>query len=244
MNHKQRRTVETAACERRYGIADEKGAEYSGQGSSYKESGADTLTNFKAVAERTGMTPVQCLLVYFLKHIDSITTTCREAEAVDYRSTGIAVDFGGEDRHDRYAEGEGIVSRLDDARNYLDLLECLLMDTGGIDDGILHQEFYERVNTPLSEEDFIEFLGDLAPDQEDVPEGSIRCYDGVIRPRTMPEGTPVQTPLFAQTTMDALRNEPLERYGAAWEAKGEVLKPRPAVFNPPSEEYGETGELS
>lgn len=119
MNHKQRRIVETLACERRYGIADAKGAEYSGAGQTYKETGADTLANFKAVGERVGTTPEQALMVYLLKHIDSINTTVREAGDPFYSSVGQELI---------YAKGEGIVSRLDDARNYLDLLECLLID--------------------------------------------------------------------------------------------------------------------
>lgn len=130
MNHKQRRIVETLACERRYKIADAKGAEYSGAGQTYKETGADTLANFKAVGERVGTTPEQALMVYLLKHIDSINTTVREAGDPFYSSVGQELI---------YAKGEGIVSRLDDARNYLDLLECLLIDNGHIGGEFLNQ---------------------------------------------------------------------------------------------------------
>lgn len=128
MNHRMRRIVETLACERRYGIADAKGAEYSGKGSTYKETGADTLANFKNVAERIGGTPEQVLMTYLLKHIDSINTAVREAA----QHNPAYVVFN-RDPKTVYAGGEGIVSRLDDARNYLDLLECLLIDNGHIE---------------------------------------------------------------------------------------------------------------
>lgn len=137
MNHRMRRIVETLACERRYGIADAKGAEYSGAGKTYQETGADTLRNFKAVSERIGGTPEQVLLTYLLKHMDSITTTVREAADDFYSEVGQALI---------YAKGEGIVSRLDDARNYLDLLECLLIDNGHIEPAVDEQgELYTQI---------------------------------------------------------------------------------------------------
>jgi hypothetical protein len=122
MNYYERRLIERAACERRYGIADEKGAEYSQAGELYRDGDTDTLHNFFSVAERAGMTPVQCLLVYLAKHLDSVYTTAREAEALV-----------GDERKERYAKGEGIIGRMDDARNYFDLLECVLADTDAID---------------------------------------------------------------------------------------------------------------
>lgn len=134
MNHRMRRIVETLACERRYGIADQKGAEYSGKGSTYKETGADTLNNFKSVAERIGGTPEQVLMTYLLKHVDSINTTVREAGVYTGQDENGYTDAARSQQHRIYAAGEGIVSRLDDARNYLDLLECLLIDNGHIEE--------------------------------------------------------------------------------------------------------------
>jgi hypothetical protein len=142
VNHKGRRIIERLACERRYGIADEKGAEYSGHGKTYIEDGADTLANFKKVAERIGGTPEQVLLTYMLKHMDSITTTVREAaECKKDPKTG----YYDEDHNPRhvYAASEGIVSRLDDLRNYADLLECLLVDLSVIAEPDT-EDYYDR----------------------------------------------------------------------------------------------------
>lgn len=133
MNHRMRRIVETLACERRYGIADAKGAEYSGKGSTYKDTGADTLANFKNVAERIGGTPEQVLMTYLLKHIDSINTAVREAGMYTGQDENGYTAAARSQQARIYAAGEGIVSRLDDARNYLDLLECLLIDNDHIE---------------------------------------------------------------------------------------------------------------
>jgi hypothetical protein len=274
MNHKTRRIVETAACERRYGIADAKGAEYSGAGSTYKETGADTLRNFKSVAERVGITPEQALMVYLLKHVDSISTAVREASFP--RDATV-------DPLSAYESGEGIVSRLDDARNYLDLFECVLIDLGLIeyptednlpgptryaviefeengvhhsydpnpteqrvyvsgteDEGEWHDAGLFEKKTPaemdaahsLGERDFtyvneqeatertlgVEYI---EPDNEARKQqlrdaGLVECYDGVWRRRTMPEGTPVQTPIFMQAQADP-ENRGTEFYGETGE---------------------------
>lgn len=161
MNHRMRRIVETLACERRYGIADAKGAEYSGKGSTYKETGADTLANFKNVAERIGGTPEQVLMTYLLKHIDSINTAVREAGTLKppFIDKGPCVI---------YAAGEGIVSRLDDARNYLDLLECLLIDNGHIEEQTDEQgELYKQIGVGAAESAVRIDDGGLKPHQHD-----------------------------------------------------------------------------
>lgn len=220
MNHKARRIIEQLACERRYGIADEKGAEYSGAGSTYKETGADTLHNFKSVAERTGVTPEQTLMTYLLKHMDSINTAVKEAAQYNqpYKDTFSP-------RH-AYAKGEGIVSRLDDARNYLDLLECLLVDLSHIANPAEYAEIepgpdyiesrslndilkaatqtmpplpgaFHYTPTAWNAEEHFPYTDEgadrsmtpensVAYSQEGVPEGSIRGFDGVIRPRVDP----------------------------------------------------------
>ena len=41
---------------------------------------ADVLRNFKRVAERTGLTPGQAWAVYFLKHVDAITSIMTRPE--------------------------------------------------------------------------------------------------------------------------------------------------------------------
>lgn len=247
MNHSDRRLVETNACTRRYGIADEKGAEYSGKGSTYKESGADTLANFKRVGERRGISAESALMVYLDKHMDSISTAVREASAY----ADIAGRVGrGPGAEKVYAAGEGIRGRLDDARNYLDLLECLLVDRGLIefdfqpegnhtpeqpDEILAGQQYVHDTDYVLTDagllmvhglddqvptDKVLEVLSELGVNKEAMlAAGYVMCYDGVWRPRVMPEGTPVQTPMFAQ--------------------KGEMLTPAPAVFDPKDPETGE-----
>lgn len=194
MNHKQRRIVETLACERRYGIADAKGAEYSGAGQTYKETGADTLANFKAVGERVGTTPEQALMVYLLKHIDSINTTVREAGDPFYSSVGQELI---------YAKGEGIISRLDDARNYLDLLECLLIDNGHIEhdrEAAWHQLVGPKTEPLLETPERGVTRDDLAS------AGMVEGLDGVWRGATTIDASVKnpgerQTPIYCQPTV-------------------------------------------
>jgi hypothetical protein len=206
MNHKARRIIEQLACERRYGIADEKGAEYSGAGSTYKETGADTLHNFKSVAERTGCTPEQTLMTYLLKHIDSINTAVKEAAQCEAKRVTRTYQPDDPNPREVYAKGEGIVSRLDDARNYLDLLECLLVDLSCIGNPAEYavQEPGPDDLAKLSAEHFFRGVEYTEPEDPAVhleihkalygPD-AIQGFDGVSRPRSAPEGTPIIPPL-------------------------------------------------
>ncbi len=219
MNHAMRRAIETAACERRYGIADEKGAEYSQAGANYQTGDADVLLNFKEVAKRTGTTPVQVLLNYMLKHVDSITTTCREAEWRDSNT-----DVG---RSIRYAQGEGIVSRLDDLRNYADLLECLLVDTGAIED-TSNYEVKRQIEILGGMENVQKLMGediefDAESDKILKQAGLVEGLDGVWRGASKIDKS-VKNPGEKQTPIYA----------------------KPAVFEPTQDKIREpeTGELS
>lgn len=108
---------------RRGAISDEKGPEYTGEADRYAEEGADVLANFKRQDVRWGFNThgLSSAFVYFGKHLDSIETFGREVrkliEIQDWDGAARLVE-----------QGEGIISRLDDARNYLDLIECLLWD--------------------------------------------------------------------------------------------------------------------
>jgi hypothetical protein len=62
-------------------------------------SGDDRLGNFRRLAERLGLTPLQIWAVYFTKHIDAIMTFARTGRVAS----------------------EPIRGRFADARNYLDL---------------------------------------------------------------------------------------------------------------------------
>jgi hypothetical protein len=74
----------------------------------------DVLTNFKAVAARTGLTPGQVLSVYMLKHIDAVTAAlCRPD----------------------LPQAESIESRFADAVNYLKLGYALVSECAIREDG-------------------------------------------------------------------------------------------------------------
>ena len=70
----------------------------------------DVLTNFKSVAERLNLTPLQVWSVYFLKHIDAITSYAQNV---------------------RTPQAESIDSRFYDAINYLKLGFALLKEKEG-----------------------------------------------------------------------------------------------------------------
>lgn len=65
----------------------------------------DVLANFKRVSERTGISPQQVALVYFLKHVDSIQTIVTRRGIID---------------------PEPVKGRFADAINYLILLYALV----------------------------------------------------------------------------------------------------------------------
>lgn len=96
---------------RRRQITVEKSAEYTNESE-------DVLRNFKAIAERLGVHPLLVLAVYMNKHLDSVNTFIKRVHASP------SAEFP-----DLVQAGEGIISRLDDARNYLDLAECLVIES-------------------------------------------------------------------------------------------------------------------
>lgn len=106
MNANERRTIIEAAHQRELDLIDTKGREYTGGAETGND--LDTLANFKRVAERTGLTPLQVWSVYFLKHVDAICT-----------------HIGDPTRQ----VSEPISGRIDDARTYLGLLECLITES-------------------------------------------------------------------------------------------------------------------
>lgn len=121
MNHRDKRALVERANERRTNISDAKGPEYAGQADTYMADDSDVLANFKRQGRRWGTDALQAAAIYFGKHIDSIETFIRE----------MAIHNGSRPEQWKLVNrGEGIISRLDDARNYLDLLECLLAEIG------------------------------------------------------------------------------------------------------------------
>lgn len=113
MDSKRYREIINEADNRRRGIVQAKGPEYTG-------GHADVLRNFKVVGKRLGIPPLVVLGVYMNKHLDSINTFLKEETYTWFN--------GGPDLSERMEQGEGIISRLDDARNYMDLCEALLED--------------------------------------------------------------------------------------------------------------------
>lgn len=112
MNAETRLEIIRQLQEAEIGMIDTKGREYTGGAEIGNE--RDTLANFKDVAKQTGMTPMQCWGVYFLKHISSITTFISSPE----READMA---------------EPIDGRIIDARTYLGLLMCLIEEARGTD---------------------------------------------------------------------------------------------------------------
>lgn len=125
MNYETRNRIIKRANARRLDIADQKGAEYSREGDFYTAVDADTLANFRAVGKRLGITELQTWAIYFLKQSDAIATF------VNRIHNGKLSDGDLQMQIQKYSdEGEGILSRLDDIRNYADILECLLYEYG------------------------------------------------------------------------------------------------------------------
>ena len=104
MNYKQRKQIIETANKRRQALMLNKGKEYSG-------GNEDINFNFIEVANRLGTrlagTKEYVCLVYLLKHQLSIEKWARDG---------------------KLSSGEDIFSRLDDIRNYLDILESLIRD--------------------------------------------------------------------------------------------------------------------
>ena len=77
------------------------------KGEEYTVSDEDKLKNFKSIAERLNTTPSQVVMVYMLKHMDSIR---------NYVLNGIEIS------------DESISGRIHDARNYLLLLHAIILE--------------------------------------------------------------------------------------------------------------------
>lgn len=74
----------------------------------YTLGSADVLANFKRVGEAADVPPSKVALIYFLKHIDSITAYVKDREAI--------------------SQSEPMMGRFADARNYLNLMAACLAE--------------------------------------------------------------------------------------------------------------------
>ena len=83
------------------------------KGQDYTISDPDRLANFKNVAKRLGITPLQAWGVYWLKHVDAVCNFIK----TDGRS-----------------QSEPITGRLDDISNYNSLLEAINAEASRVPD--------------------------------------------------------------------------------------------------------------
>jgi hypothetical protein len=90
------------AEKKRREILDSKGAAYAGH--------EDVFNNFKRNAERIGASKYQVLLIYLNKHMDAIINAIKDNPDNPVDKT------------------EGMMGRIDDAKNYLDLLRGMLCE--------------------------------------------------------------------------------------------------------------------
>ncbi len=97
MQWKRQKELFTTLIKEEMKLLEQKGAEYA--------SDADALANFKKRAEDIGIDPKQILWIFLSKHLDSIKSFIKKGHVVS---------------------NEPIEGRVQDARNYLFLLLCLL----------------------------------------------------------------------------------------------------------------------
>jgi hypothetical protein len=117
VDYRTKQSLVQLSRQRRDAVSDAKGQEYTQTGAEYTD-GGDVLTNFKRNAERFGQNPFTVLGVYMGKHFDSIENFIKQLNNAESYEDAVQLAFS----------GEGIISRLDDAANYLDLLEALLYE--------------------------------------------------------------------------------------------------------------------
>jgi hypothetical protein len=121
VNFETKTRIVNRANERRIGISDEKGPEYTGE--AYVLQGgqdANILANFYLRADRGKLSVFSVAQTYAGKHIDSLETALAQLAQSEDISARVKI----------VNSGEGLVSRLDDLRNYCDLIECILVEEG------------------------------------------------------------------------------------------------------------------
>jgi len=77
------------------------------KGVEYTISSDDKLANFKRVATRVGLNPLNVAMIYTLKHVDSLC---------NFVKTG------------KEASDEGIEGRIMDIQNYMDLIRAIILE--------------------------------------------------------------------------------------------------------------------
>lgn len=80
----------------------------------YVQGNPDVLHNFKTNADRMGITPLQCIGIYWGKHVDAITSYLKDPNI---------------------KQAEAIEGRLADCINYLKLINALIREKNGVTTG-------------------------------------------------------------------------------------------------------------
>lgn len=100
MTIEQRKEVVTDLFSKAIAVIEDKGKAYSGD--------ADTLSNFKRIADYSGMTKYEVWYVYFMKHMLAISNSIKDNPEFPVEKT------------------ESMHGRIMDAINYLTILQCML----------------------------------------------------------------------------------------------------------------------
>ena len=143
MTNDERIAIIEAATKRRMDIMDTKGADYQGE----EKEGVNG--NFYRNARLLGVSPVLIWAVYFNKHIDALAKFVRTGRV----------------------ESEGLRGRLDDIRNYIDILEAMLVEEGSI----THPDTIDALKTTRHVETYVKSSDIVTRQKADVdnprPEG-------------------------------------------------------------------------
>lgn len=103
MKWKQQQDLFRAMIKEENDLLTKKGAEYA--------SDTDALANFKKRAEDIGIDPKQILWIFLSKHLDSIKSFVKKGHELS---------------------DEPIAGRIQDSRNYLFLLHCLIVEAAEV----------------------------------------------------------------------------------------------------------------
>ncbi len=171
MNDYERAGIIRKLHDRELVLLQTKGREYTGGAEEGNE--RDVLHNFKDVAEQAGVTTVQAWSVYFLKHVSSIMTHIADPSR---------------------EMSEGISGRIEDARTYLGLLQCILDEEAAVaadadrEAGRLH---VERLRAAAQQEHRdgmarVATGSDPLPDRAAIVKGDLIVY-GDLPPEGYPD---------------------------------------------------------
>lgn len=100
MTTEQRKEIVSDMFAKAIAVIEDKGKAYSGD--------TDTLSNFKIIAQQSGITKYEVWYVYFMKHMLAISNSIKDSPEFPVEKT------------------ESMSGRIMDAINYLTILQCML----------------------------------------------------------------------------------------------------------------------